>query len=245
MLLMLLLCAGCVNRAKHEPLDPSKRLAKEALGPPNVDIDSTMLMFDPEIERFLIDDSLHPDRITPIVFTGSSSIRKWKSLSEDMAPLPVLNRGFGGSTIPQVSYYTERILVPHRPKIIVLYAGENDIAWPEGKHTTPYRSFKTFVRLIRFHLPETHILFVSMKPSRSRWKYWPRFQAGNELIRVYCENEPQLEYIDVGPSMLKEDCSLKQDIFIRDGLHMNDKGYALWTEVIRPRVEAHWEIVNQ
>ena len=208
--------------------------------PPNVDIDSTLLMFDPEIERFLEDDAAHPDRKAPIIFTGSSSIRKWKNLEEDMAPMPVLNRGFGGSIIPQVSFYAERILVPHQPKLIVLYAGENDISFPEASHTTPYHSFQKFVRLVHWHLPETRILFISMKPSRSRWQYWPKFYAGNELIRVYCETDPMLEFIDVSPVMLNEDCSLKRDIFIRDGLHLNEKGYELWTGVIRPRVEAHW-----
>lgn len=173
-----------------------------------------------------------------IVFTGSSSIRMWKTLEEDMAPMPAINRGFGGSTIRQVNAYAERIIFPLEPSLIVLYCGENDIAMAGQDASTTYQDFLDLVELLRYRLPETPILFVSMKPSIARWKYWDQFEEGNHLIQAACEREDYLTYIDVGPIMIGENGEPRPEIFIKDKLHMNQLGYQDWTQLIRKEVEA-------
>lgn len=176
-----------------------------------------------------------------ILFTGSSSIRKWKSLSEDMSPMPVINRGFGGSTIPEVTYYAERIILPHHPKIIVFYCGENDLSNDEAKSGLPLKSFKEFYRYMEQNLPETKVFFVAIKPSILRWNYWPKMVEANEKIEKFINSKDNYYFIDTATGMLDENGTVLQDIFINDNLHMNAKGYAIWTTVIKPILEEHYQ----
>ncbi|MEM0995982.1 MAG: SGNH/GDSL hydrolase family protein [Bacteroidota bacterium] len=220
------------------------REALSASVPPKVDLKSTEQMFEPDIARFEQMERDSPSAKGGIVFTGSSSIRLWETLEADMAPLPVINRGFGGSIIRQVSHYTERIVLPLQPKLIVLYCGENDIANDVYPHTDPLQNYQDFVAIIRHHLPDTPILYLAMKPSPLRWPYWEKFARGNRLIEEYTQREADLEYIDVSEVMLGVDGRPQPEIFVSDSLHMNADGYAQWTALIRPAVERLWEKVN-
>lgn len=175
-----------------------------------------------------------------ILFTGSSSIRMWKSLAEDMAPLPVINRGFGGSTIPEVTYYGDRIIKTYQPKIIVFYCGENDLSNDESKSKLALKSFKQFYKYMKRNLPDTKVFFVSMKPSIRRWNYWPKIQDGNEKISRYLAEIDNYFYVDTASEMLDEDGVVHQDIFVEDNLHMNAKGYKIWTETLKPILEEHY-----
>lgn len=170
-----------------------------------------------------------------ILFVGSSSIRMWKSLVIDMLPLHVINRGFGGSTISEVIYYANRIVIPYQPKLIVFYCGENDI----NDGYTPQEVRDSFIVLDEFihqKLPETQLLFISMKPSLDRWELWDQFEEGNQLIRQYIESKPHLHYFDSSESMLNAESTPDSTIFIEDGLHMNEMGYARWTAQLKPVV---------
>lgn len=172
-----------------------------------------------------------------IVFIGSSSIRKWKTLENDMTPLSVINRGFGGSTIPEVIYYFQRIILPYNPKTIVLYAGENDLT---SKQTSPHNvleTLKIFVNMTNFYLPATNIYFISIKPSIARKHLWRKMELTNMLIRDYMEAKGKINYIDVSSSMLKKNGEIRTDIFVADNLHLNQNGYQIWTKIIKPKIK--------
>ncbi len=196
--------------------------------------------FQHEIDNFQKQDLFSKFPKNGILMTGSSSIRMWSSMQEDFSEFPVLNRGFGGATIPEVLHFAGQYIFQHEPQIIVFYCGENDIsegATPE----TVFASFKTFVKIIETRLPETKMIYISMKPSIARWNLWSEYQAGEKLIKDLIDKNPKIEYMDASISMLEKNGEVKKDIFIEDGLHMNAKGYQGWTNQLKPIIERMYE----
>ena len=188
--------------------------------------------WEPAIKKFEESDRQHPPEKGGVLFVGSSSIRMWESLPEDFPGVKVLNRGFGGSEIADSTYYAGRIIVPYRPRMIVLYAGDNDLA----NRRSPDRvsdEFKEFVERVRRELPAVKIAFVSIKPSPARWSLVKQMKSANEKIRTYVGTQKGLLYIDVFTPMLR-DGEVRKELFGADGLHMNRTGYKLWTSVVRP-----------
>ncbi|SRR6266851_5933601 len=194
----------------------------------------------PGFWEFQISEYEKADRLNPpppgvIVFTGSSSIRIWDTLASDMKPLEVINRGFGGSQIAEVNHYASRIVLPYRPRAVVLYAGDNDLSAPWLK--TPEQvtaDFKQFVEIVHAKLPDTWIYFVSIKPSILRWSSWPKFKKANALIAEYIRSQPRVQFIDVDAAMLDAQGKPRAELFRWDGLHMNAAGYEIWTSIIKP-----------
>ena len=188
------------------------------------------------IKAFEASDKTNRPPKNAILFVGSSSIRMWKSVEQDFSEYKVINRGFGGSQISDSVRYAERIVLPYKPKAIIFYAGDNDLA--AGK--TPgqvFDDFKRFVYKVHWAQPKVKIYFVSVKPSPSRWKYQPQVVEVNRLIKEYCTHEKNLRYIDVYTAMIGADGKPRQELFAKDNLHMNEKGYALWTSLIKPNIE--------
>jgi len=188
-----------------------------------------------EIQIFKKADSLNPPPKNAILFVGSSSFRLWKNLNESFPGYTIINRGFGGSHLPEVKYYANDIIFPYEPKQILIYAGDNDLA--EGDSVTAYVVFRRFKELfdeIRTKLPATQILFVAIKPSPSRKNIMPRAAQANLLIRGFLQDKMNTAFIDIYNPMLDENGQPKADIFISDNLHMNEKGYAIWTKIIQP-----------
>lgn len=190
------------------------------------------------IRKFEKQDRKNPPPQEPIVFTGSSSIVYWKTLEEDMAPLSVINRGFGGSRIPDVVYYADRIVLPYEPRCIVFYAGENDITglvFSKKKPADDVRnSFQIFCEKIHASQPDIPIYFISIKPPKRRKKFWPEMQKANKLIQEFCNSDERLHYIDITQAVLDQDGILRTDIFKWDGIHLNKKGYVIWSSVVKP-----------
>jgi lysophospholipase L1-like esterase len=190
-----------------------------------------------QISTFEKADRANPPKPGVIVFTGSSSIRFWKTLADDMKPLDVINRGFGGSQISQVNHYATRIILPYRPRAVVLYAGDNDLSWPASKSPEQvFGDFQKFVEIIHGQLPETWIYYISIKPTILRRKNWAKMQKTNELIADYMRTQPRTQFIDVSAAMLDAHGQPCADLFRWDGLHMNASGYAIWTSIIKPVV---------
>ena len=188
-----------------------------------------------EIEAFAAQDRAAPPKACTLVFTGSSSVRFWRTLSEDMAPIPVINRGFGGSQISDVNFYFDRLVGPYHPRAIFFYAGENDLhAGKAGAQVVA--DFERFMALKTAKLGATPVYFISLKPSKARWAQKVDQDAVNAKIRAMASARAHLDYVDVVPTMLLADGTPK-DIFIADGLHMTPAGYALWTAVVRPVAE--------
>ena len=161
--------------------------------------------WDWSIARFQAEDRLHPPPPGVIVFTGSSSITLWKTLQQDMAPLPVLNRGFGGSKMHQVVHYADRVVIPYHPRLVVLFAGTNDIAGSNPK--TAQQVFQGYLEFVR---------------------------EANRLIQAHTETDPRLHFIDMTSVVLGPDDKPDRSLFRYDGLHPNAKGYARWTSTIKP-----------
>jgi lysophospholipase L1-like esterase len=194
--------------------------------------------FASEIAELEAADGDRPPPERPIVFVGSSSIRLWENLQNDMAPLPVLNRGFGGSELSDVIYYVDRVVIRYRPRAVVLYAGDNDLEGNTGKSPDDVvRDFTTFVSRVQAAVPDARIYYVSIKPSRARWAVWPNQRKANEQIAAICAGNPLLGYIDIAKPMLTTGKPPSRGLFRRDGLHLTAKGYALWTTIIKGRLQ--------
>jgi lysophospholipase L1-like esterase len=208
----------------------SPPVVAEVQTPPAAQTLPTDAPFRDEILRFAQQDRENPPPACPVLFVGSSSIRMWSSLTEDMAPLPVLNRGFGGSTISQSNLYFERIVAPYRPRAIVFYAGENDL---DGglSPATAASELRGFMELKRAKLGKTPVFYISAKPSKLRFGQLDRQSELNDAIRQMAASSKDLTFIDVVTPMLRE--GRPQDLYVEDGLHMNAAGYAIWRRLVR------------
>ena len=170
-----------------------------------------------------------------IVFIGSSSIRLWTSLATDFPGMPVLNRGFGGSQLPEVTAYVGRIVTPYRPRQVVVYCGGNDIS--AGRSASDVLAdLQALVRAIRVGSPDARIAYISIAPNPARWPQIAIVKAANQAIKEWTATDPRLTYIDVYAAMLGPDGQPKPDIFVADRLHMNAKGYAIWRAVVGPHL---------
>jgi lysophospholipase L1-like esterase len=188
-----------------------------------------------EIQQFKRLDSAHFPAKHAILFVGSSSFRKWTDMQDYFPSYPIINRGFGGSSIADVIRYADDIIFPYQPKQIVIYCGENDLADADSVTATMVLDrFKKLFVLIRQQLPTATITFVSLKPSPSRRQLWPKMVEVNALIKKYLTNKKKASFIDVYHKMFNKDGTVMQDIFIEDNLHMNAKGYAIWEKNITP-----------
>ena len=191
--------------------------------------------WEPAIRNFEEQDKAHPPNPGGIVFTGSSSIRFWDTLVADMKPLDVINRGFGGSQFSDLDQYATRLVVAYRPRAVVVYEGDNDLA--EGSTKTPEMvagDFRKFVQIVHGVLPDTWIYILSIKPSNLRKKQWPEMKAANQLMQDYAATQQRVQYIDIATATFDADGNLPSDLFKSDGLHPTAKLYAMWTATIKP-----------
>ncbi len=170
-----------------------------------------------------------------VLFYGSSSIRLWKTLKEDFTPLPVINHGFGASTFPEMIHYAERMIVPYKPKILVLYC-ENDlfIGKPQRTPEQVFDNFGELATIIQNRLPKTKVFYISMKPSISRKADWAKVAKADAMINEYIKKHKNFTYVDIRPVMYRPNGSINGDYFVGDSLHMKPNGYAEWTKIIRP-----------
>ena len=196
--------------------------------------------FEQEIQAFEKADTEAMPAKGSILFVGSSSIRKWSSLKEDFAPMPVINRGFGGSTIPELNYYADRIVHKYKPSLIVLYSGENDIV-DEHPPAIVFQDFKKFIGETEKNLAGVSIVYISAKPSPSRWEHWRKYVTLNSMIAQFAKARPGLHYVDISETLMGADGKPDPSLFIEDQLHMNSSGYAKWTAALRPILEELFE----
>lgn len=172
----------------------------------------------------------------PIVFVGSSSIRKWEDIGHRYADYPILNRGFGGSQMSDLLYYLEDLVIRHNPKQVFIYEGDNDIA--SGKSPEQILSdTKEVVNGLLKTIPDVKIVLIAAKPSVKRWDMAETYLHVNQYFATYAESEKAVRYADVWNPALGDDGKVRNDIFLNDNLHMNAKGYDIWEEVLRPFLE--------
>ncbi len=185
------------------------------------------------IQAFETADSENPPPKNAILFVGSSSIVYWRTLSEDMVPLNVINRGFGGSQMHELNMYRDRIVTNYQPKAVVVYEGDNDVA--AGKSVDEIiPEYVSFIEHLNESLDKVDIYLIAVKPSIARATMWETMQAVNEQLFELSKQHENVHYFDIASPMLQSTGEVKDDIFVEDGLHMNAAGYEIWTNVIRP-----------
>ncbi len=192
------------------------------------------LRFAQDIGSFLESDREVSPPSSPILFVGSSSIRLWPTDSL-FHGLPVINRGFGGSHISDVNYYVRDIVLPYQPRVIVFYAGDNDVNAGKSPDRV-LQDYQEFVTHVRSSGQASRILFLAIKPSPSRWHVWPQMAEANALIRSYSADDTLLGYVDIASPMLGPDGRPIGNLFVADSLHLSGEGYRLWTDIVRPLV---------
>ncbi len=190
--------------------------------------------FESEILAFETADRTSPPPQSPIVFTGSSSIRLWNNLPQYFPDKVILNRGFGGSELSDVRTFADRVIVRYQPKQVVVYAGENDIATGKQTGQQTFDRLADLFRYVREKLPNTTFTFLSIKLSPSRRQFWPEVIKANQLISDFLAKQANTQFVDIRPSMLGPNGQLVSDLFRPDSLHMTDKGYQQWAPVLKP-----------
>lgn len=187
----------------------------------------------PDIAAFVAADHQHPPAQHGVLFIGSSSIQYWKSLAQDFPGIPVINRGFGGSALPDSTYYADRIVWPYKPSLIVMYAGDNDVN--DGATADQVlASFQKFVARAREGVPGVPIVYISIKPSIARLALWPTMKAANDKIRDWAATQKDVRFVNIAPVMVDANGKPRPELFRPDGLHMVPAGYALWIAALKP-----------
>jgi len=214
MLLCVLLLTGVAAGGEGQPADPD----------PN--------RFAAEIKAFAEWDSRNAVPARPVLFVGSSSIRLWRT-HESFPDLPVVNRGFGGSQVSDLIHFADRVVFPYKARVIVFYAGDNDLAAGKSAQRV-FEDCRRFIGLVHTRQPATRIVFLGIKPSRARWSLWPEARKANDLVAGFCKSDNRLLFTDLGTPLLGPDGTPAADLFLKDQLHLNAQGYAVWSKALAP-----------
>lgn len=192
------------------------------------------LRFQEEVEEIISSREVSMDKDV-YLFTGSSSVRFWKTLSEDFPDYNIVNTGFGGSTFPDLMHYQDDLIFRFKPKKIFIYEGDNDI-FMEHTPMTVLKNAKKLASTIKERLPGSIIYFIAAKPSVARWELRENYKEFNYSLQSWASFEEGIEFIDVWTAMCDDQGEVMKDLFIVDNLHMNKKGYDIWARVVGPFV---------
>ena len=195
--------------------------------------DHDFAKWEKEISAYERSDATNPPPKHGFLFIGSSTIRRWTTLSRDFPNLPVVNRGFGGSDIADSTHFADRLIFPHEPRMVLLRAGGNDL-W--NSHKTPeevFTNFKEFVTKVHARLPQTEIVFISLSPSIARWSQADKEKAINEMVKNFAKLAPGVKYLETYDMVLGADGKPRPDLFVEDKLHFNAEGNHLLAEKVK------------
>jgi lysophospholipase L1-like esterase len=189
-----------------------------------------------EIQAFEAADRVNPPPQGAILFVGSSTIRMWKTLAEDFPEYKVLNRGFGGCQIADCTYYADRIVIPYKPRLIVLRAGGNDIH--AGKTPEQVQAdFQAFVAKVRAKLPKVRIAYLTINATPARWGNVGREKKANQLIKDTMDKGANMDYVNTFDATMGADGRPREELFAKDHLHFNAKGYEILASVVRSHLK--------
>lgn len=230
---VLLLITGVVLSAGCATGDTDRAGSSTSTAPPAP-------WYEGEIRTYEAADRAAPPAPGGVLFVGSSSVRMWGSLAEDMSPAPVINRGFGGSKTDEVLAVFDRVVTPYEPSVIVYYCGDNDLGTDNTDAWGAAEGFILFERRARALWPEVGIIYIPIKASLARWSNWEAMELANSIVRAYCQSSPGATYADTVTPTLGADGSPDPAMFLGDGLHLSEAGYEAWTAVLRPIVLGAW-----
>ena len=201
--------------------------------------ETSALSWEPDIRQFETMDRNEADPDESILFVGSSSIRLWSTIREDMAPYPVIQRGFGGSKLSDVAWYAERIIYPHRFRALVLFVA-NDITGSADDRSLEETTalFRHIVKTVRKKFRSEPVFFIEITPTNSRWSAWPRISKANRLIEKECGREPGCHFIRTSKYFMGADGRPNDGLFMDDRLHLNQEGYRLWSKLIKDALDS-------
>jgi len=191
-----------------------------------------------DLTAFEISDHTNPPPSNAVLFTGASNIRLWKNIDKAFPAHKVINRGFGGAEMSDLAEFAGRIVIPYRPKILIIYAGDNDLV----DHKTPEQilaDFKSFTQQVHTALPKTIIGCIAVKPSPSRGRLLAQIKATDALLQSYCRTNANTIYIDDFTPMLSASGAPRPELFGKDGLHLNEQGRAIWISLIGPILDRY------
>jgi lysophospholipase L1-like esterase len=240
--------AGLRSAAKHLPMPRYLMLLLPLLagvaldagatpGQPAAAVQSAVSPWDGAFADFAADDAANPHPPGGVLFVGSSSIRLWSNLEQQFRNLPVvIKRGFGGSQLSDCVKNLSRLVLRYKPRTVLVYAGDNDLAAGSAPAEV-LRRFTAFVDGVHGALPQTRIVYISIKPSPLRAALLPQIRNANALIRDYADREGNVDYVDIFTPMLDASGRPRPELFQADALHLNADGYALWKRVIAPHVD--------
>ncbi len=229
-LLCLALClAPSALRSAEDSADPAKRWAQ----------------YEPSFKAFAEQDAARPPVKGGILFVGSSIFRKWETVAEQMAPLPVLNRAFGGSRTPDQLARFDQLVSRYAPKVIVYYCGSNDLkAKNADAPEVIFARFREFSERVRTQFPATRLIYVSSTRSPDRVERWEQVDHYNALVRAYCAATPGRTFVDVNPALVDANGHPRLDLYLADKLHFHPPAYVEFTKIIRPVLERVWGEAN-
>jgi len=198
------------------------------------------IWFQKEVQQLLKQDKAsHPPQ-GAMLFVGSSIFRFWVTLERDMSPLPVINRAFGGARTWELLHYMDKIVLPYKPAIIIVYCGSNDMEFGSRAEDTALR-FRQFCDRVHAALPETHVFFISINKAPQKIDKWPVIDRANSLIEAYCSAGHKAGYIDINPAFFKATGQPSHELYISDGLHFMPDAYKKITAIIKPILEQAWQ----
>lgn len=194
--------------------------------------------FESDIRKFEAEDVVHPPTAGGIVFVGSSSIVRWKTLAKDFPEYNVINRGFGGSEIADSVRYVDRIVTPYKPVMVVFFAGTNDIAAGKSAQTV-LNDYREFVTKVHAKLPKTDIAYLSISPAPSRWDKLETMKEANLLIQEYANSREHLIFVNLYLLMVTDKGGPRPELFVEDQLHLSPLGYEIWAREVRKILPKH------
>lgn len=224
---LVTLLISCADTGQQTTSAPEETPIAEAV------VDSFLFRHESQVLIYEEEDQQKPPVTGTCLFTGSSSVRFWRKIGFDLRPLPVINRGFGGSTFRELNYYFDRLVLPYRPKMVAVYEGDNDIVDPEISPEAVLEELHTFRLKRDAQLPSMQIYMMSVKPSPSRRVLLKKAMRTNALFEAYCDTARGVTYLDVFSPIMTGDSTINGAYFTGDSLHMNQDGYDAWAEAIR------------
>ena len=204
----------------------------------------------PEVKAFETKDSLSMPREGQVLLAGSSTFRLWLTYQQDLKGFPVINRGFGGSQMSDLNFYFDRIVAKYKPKMILVYEGDNDLNAGENPDSV-IREFKEFVQMVKTKLPDTKVAFCSIRPSLARVSILDKQSTVNQAIKEFSKHQKKVYFVNIQKEFYLPNGELMTDIFVADKLHLNQKGYEIWAKATRkflrkkaPELVSKWAKAN-
>lgn len=201
-------------------------------------VSADILSWEKDIRQFEKLDSSQQDPAHAILFTGSSSIRLWSTIREDMKPYAVIQRGYGGAKLSDFAYYASRIIYPHQFDALVLFVANDISGSPADKKPEEVaKLFSDILQIIRARYPETPVFWVDITPTPSRWSVWQAIQEANLYIEEVCKKDRHAFCIHTADQFLGTDGQPKKEFFREDMLHLNQDGYQVWAGIIKQSLQ--------